>query len=57
MTFSREFSSCISEVSIAYIEAMKLLMKFFSSSLSLIKTHFLVKKHSSKIGIQIDSGA
>jgi len=55
--FSREFSSCISKVLIACIEAMKLLMKFFSSSLSLIKTYFLVEKHSSKIGMQIDSGA
>jgi len=47
---------CISEVSIACIEAMKLLMKFFSSLLFLIKTYFLVGKHSSKIGMQIDSG-
>jgi len=55
--FSREFSSCISKVSITCIEAMKLLMKFFSSSLFLIKTCFLVEKHYSKIGIQIESGA
>ena len=54
--FSREFSSCISKVLIVCIEVMNLLMKFFSS-LSLIKTHFLVEKHSSKIGMQIDSVA
>jgi len=55
--FSRKFSLCISEVSIAHIEVMKLLMKFFSSSLFLIKTHFLVEKYSSKIGMHIGSGA
>jgi len=36
---------------------MKLLIKFFSSLLSLIKTHFLVEKYSSKIGMQINSRA
>jgi len=56
MMFFREFSSSISEVSITCIEMMKLLMKFFSFSLSLIKTHFLVEKHSSKIGMWIESG-